>query len=1484
MKILKKLIALTLFVAMIFQVQMMVGINVSASENLINNISSNNWGMYAVPALGEIKIDATFDDWDWSPRIKMFADYEAIATNSAEVCVNYDAENIYWGAIVKDQTPLNNTVDPELEYTITWTGDSFQLRFGGDHLVWATLAYHKLTDQYSMFLVDLNATATQEIYSIMYTTDPGGTKFTRVQEHGSGGKRPFIVEGMEMCAKQDSQVDGITVNYELKIPKGAFFYETSEPFKAGDIIQMGIECYWSNDSGRGQAMNYKDNLQAGSTNRDFFFWAYKDWGNVTFLAENNIEVRQYVKDYESPMSGYFKINVEVDKNAEFLTVTIDDETGYRIRNLIAELEVGEGSAYVIEEKANSKIVEVLWDGRDNVGMKVSPGTYYINGITHEGVKPIYEYTFYSPSKIPWRSSNPTSSWLADHSQPEGGFAFGDEVYFGAHFAEAGQGLLAYDPKTQSKKWGITYGGKLITANEKYLYAQPGATFTFSSNITGNAFIARYNRADGTYAPVSVFGEQQVVEYANDKILGINNGQTTALLTGIAASDEIFAIASADNHYPTARTGYPEAEPKYKNYISGISLLRHDDFHVYKRIAVEDVGQICFTKDYKHLYAASGNRIVEVNVTSGEVTPLNLKLGADVEIGPIGTDNDHNIMIFDRGADCQIKVFNPNTGDLVYTIGKKGGRSYDGKYDPNGFIRQVTAITAGYDDRIWVVENFHNPRRISEWSRDGELLFDMVGNAEYGGSGTGIHEQDPTRAYFYAVEMKIDRENDTYKADRVLYVPDISKGELFPISGGHHIQEYFHSDASGEMHNYVWANRTMYIEGEDGRYRPCFRAGTVSDFLDLVVYKASFQWYDDEDLDGYLQYWKSEFAGCESDDPYIWNDENCDGIVSREECEIYSKYGDNYITGSALLYDATGAPLRNMWGGLQYIEDILGQNRGSFGQDAYIRDANNNLVDAFQTQADGVKRNDDLVKDATFAYWGTSDKYYRSVPDIPNRADWDQRVRTDTLQWSGFGINKYGIWTPVEFKENGAPVYTMDNLKTIELGFYGGSILFENSNMMMSMLTWPSNVFMDAGVKGIDTETGELKWVYRNDYPGVHGSHGAGMQEPYGVIIGTLKMLGTFHNSKGDQFTVIRGNQGCDYVITTDGYYVATVFKDNRLVANAIPDDMKPGYDMSGFTEGGEPFGGSGSTQDDGVSRYITAIGGTSGLVVRLDGMDTIEHIKTIPFKVTMKELEACYAYVEPEVETIVDPSIDTSKYQIKYTEKGFKLDGASDDWEGYNNVRVETDGATEYADVKLAWNEENLYAIFSVRDDSPMVNGAPEFVRLFKFGDVCDINLSETANGNSKVADGDLRIMLSVFQGEPIAVLLKQVDSNATGTETAQFSSPVSTVNYDTVRRITDAEVIINITDTGYVLEAKIPWTSIGYSSPNENSTMTGDVGIVTGDSDGTRNLARIYYFNKDTGLTSDIPAEAQCYPGQWGGITFSKEDPSEIYWSRFGE
>jgi hypothetical protein len=123
------------------------------------------------------------------------------------------------------------------------------------------------------------------------------------------------------------------------------------------------------------------------------------------------------------------------------TVVIDDANGVRVRNLLAA--------------ATRKRGEVIatWDGLDNEGRVVAPGTYRYKVLTHTGIGWQYRMTFESPGNPPWMNEDGTGSWGGETTSPQGIATYGDQVFIGWPAAEKGGGLLAAD-LTGQRQWGM----------------------------------------------------------------------------------------------------------------------------------------------------------------------------------------------------------------------------------------------------------------------------------------------------------------------------------------------------------------------------------------------------------------------------------------------------------------------------------------------------------------------------------------------------------------------------------------------------------------------------------------------------------------------------------------------------------------------------------------------------------------------------------------------------------------------------------------------------------------------------------------------------------------------------------------------------------------------------------------------------------------------------------------------------------------------
>src|SRR5207244_9787725 len=114
-------------------------------------------------------------------------------------------------------------------------------------------------------------------------------------------------------------------------------------------------------------------------------------------------------------------------------------------------------------------------------------------------------------------------------------------------------------------------------------------------------------------------------------------------------------------------------------------------------------------------------------------------------------------------------------------------------------------------------------------------------------------------------------------------------------------------------------------------------------------------------------------------------------------------------------------------------------------------------------------------------------------------------------------------------------------------------------------------------------------------------------------------------------------------------------------------------------------------------------------------------------------------------------------------------------------------------------------------------------------------------------------------KGQTKAVLYRAV---VPGTkEPVPFSSPWRTITLD---RADDVSAEVQLAGAGGNYEFSIPLSALGWK-PAAGQSFKGDVGILRGN--GVMTTARVYWSNKATGITSDVPSEAALTPLLWGRI-----------------
>jgi hypothetical protein len=476
--------------------------------------------------------------------------------------------------------------------------------------------------------------------------------------------------------------------------------------------------------------------------------------------------------------------------------------------------------------------------------------------------------------------------------------------------------------------------------------------------------------------------------------------------------------------------------------------------------------------------------------------------------------------------------------------------------------------------------------------------------------------------------------------------------------------------------------------------------------------------------------------------------------------------------------------------------------------------------------------------------------------------WGGKIGRDLTIYAD-GIVRY---TPVSFAEDGAPRYGAEGMKDLGVKDHGDMVPVEDDKVLLVLSA--TGYGEDSYMRGLEMGTWKELWRYPSFGHGVHGSHKVSMPEP-GKIIGALKICGAARiNDQIGSVFAIRGNLGEDFLMTADGLYVGALFRDSRLPGPSLPPKEEDliGKDIGNLSEGSEPFNGWFGKQSDGKVRICTGIPGQAALVAEINGLESITRFKGPTVDVEQAVL------VQAEQANAARAATKSTRKQmtVRRATKAFKIDGDPADWRDVRGEEIQRTGFPEKGQFRLAYDAQNLYVLFEVQDSSPWRNEGKDFARLFKTGDAVDLQMatvSETTNAD-KVGASHLRLLFAPLDGKPACVLMKPVDKDAPAEKAYKYHSPVGDKQFDRVQVLSDAQVAVRCEAQRYWVEAAVPLAALGLH-PAPGMVIRGEAGFISSDAHGTINVARTYWSNKATNLTSDMPLEAWLYPETWGEFKF---------------
>ncbi|HWE04328.1 MAG TPA: hypothetical protein VG326_18125 [Tepidisphaeraceae bacterium] len=573
--------------------------------------------------------------------------------------------------------------------------------------------------------------------------------------------------------------------------------------------------------------------------------------------------------------------------------------------------------------------------------------------------------------------------------------------------------------------------------------------------------------------------------------------------------------------------------------------------------------------------------------------------------------------------------------------------------------------------------------------------------------------------------------------------------------------------------------------------------------------------------------------------------SCVGVITRE-----GMGAARFATGANGRLYLFVAPGWNVFGGSAFISVF-----------ERVGDADYKLRGRFIFEGKG--------KQATTKYWADANGDEQQQPDEITTADghlnfnaWYLGVAPDMSIYIG-----RSQWKVTGFTPAGAPLYDLaaptvlpatdpsmtNSQRTDEgLGSADGRLVLYNGNYMADRTTF----------RCFDIASGTMLWSYPNNFVGVHGSHNATGPE-VGMIRGAFGIVGTakFPKPIGNLWA-IGTNVGEWHLLTEDGFYLTRLFQPDPLKVR-WPSQAVPGADMTETPPGmgGEDFGGAMTLGRDG-NLYVQA-GKTAFWNLEVTGLDTVRAIPGGTITLDPSDLPKALAIHEAQLQQSQGAkSLAVRKRTPVFTGK-FDTDFKGDEIVKYQK------GEEASARSACAWDNQNLYIGWDVKDATPWTNGARAAEEMYVGGDTVDFQLGADPAADKSRTDagmGDLRLSIGAFDGKNIAVLYRRVAKNK---KPQSFSSGVfHDYKMDYVSVLDEVKITAVRHEKGYTVEAAIPLSALDVH-PDAYPVLRGDFGVTYGDPAGQRTRLRSYWSDQKTGIVDDNVAELMMQPKNWGELTF---------------
>jgi len=654
--------------------------------------------LFVVPRPGPVVIDGKLDDWDLSGQLFIYVLEETSASQSARFAAMYDADAIYLSGVMRDPSPMMNRHDPKVEAEQAWDADACQFRMILD----ASQPYPATDTKRTEKQNDQLARAT-----LWYFTDrqeanlllAHGMKMTHLRAEELRGGVPHD----RFEAKYVMANDNLGYTFEYRIPWTTL--GARKPPTAGDLVAGCVQFNFSRPDGMKtagrSAWAYDVMNQPG--------FPYKDarcWGKLIFSEKGNLP-RELVEEGappEKPLPLTFACDLPEESE---ITIALFDDNNMLVRNIVVQ-----------GNRLAGRVVE-RWDGLDEIGNPIPPGTYAWRGLYHQPLKTKFVLSVHNSGTPPYKTNNNRGGWGGDHGVPMDISIVDDVVSLSWDNAESGWGIIRTDLNGK-KRWGIRQCALYLAGDKTRIFSAGGGGFKPHNGV--NVLAAK---------------DAQPLNFSNGKpelVAPAGGTRATDAVTGLAYRNGTVFVAYAKRNL--------------------IGVFDADTGNLRSAWDVPTPGRLATTTDGRVLAVSAGRvcAIVDGKVTTFAETHL------DVPVG-VATDNAGNVCVTNRGKLQNVSVYDAN-GTYLRSIGKPGGRPARGAYDPTGML-DPAGIAVDKTGAAWVAEAIDSPKRVSVWdTTSGKLLREFFGGSAYA-TFLSMDPKRPDEVYCHNTLWTVDLENGTW---------------------------------------------------------------------------------------------------------------------------------------------------------------------------------------------------------------------------------------------------------------------------------------------------------------------------------------------------------------------------------------------------------------------------------------------------------------------------------------------------------------------------------------------------------------------------------------------------------------------------------------------------------------------------------------------------------------------------------------------------